>query len=82
MLFDGVPAPFMGDFKGSQIDIDLHLESAFESFWHSPRVPAGTTSTILELICYQCCSFLIHNFERRRRWTVPTLLSARQVFLA
>ncbi len=66
VLFDGVPSPFMGDFKGSQVEIDLHLEPAFEPVWHSPRVPAGPTSTILECICYQYRSFLIYDFKLRR----------------
>jgi hypothetical protein len=50
MLFDRVPTPFVGDFKGPRIDVNLYLEPAFETFWHSPRVPAGPTSAILEFI--------------------------------
>jgi hypothetical protein len=40
----------MLDFKGPQVHLDLHLELALEVRWHSPRVPAGATSAILEFV--------------------------------
>jgi hypothetical protein len=69
----------MGEFKGAQVESDLHLIPAFEPFWHSPRVPAGATSAIFEFVVYQHCSFLIHDFECDWLWTLPALLSARRV---
>ena len=50
ILFERVPTPFVGDFEGPQVEIDLHLEPALETFWHSPRVPAGPASAIFEII--------------------------------
>jgi hypothetical protein len=54
----------MLDFERLDIHFNLNLILAFEILWHSPRVPADAASAILEVICYQYFSFLIHNFKR------------------
>src|SRR5512139_2925866 len=82
LLLDGVPTPFLVDFEGPQVDMDLHLELALEPFWHSPRVPAGATSAILELVRDQHSPFLIHDLERDRRRPSPAAPESRRVLLA
>ena len=81
LLLDGVPAPFMRDFKGPQVHLDLHLEPAPETFWHSPRVPAGATSAIFELVCHQHVSLLIDDLELTFRSTPVVPAEVRLVFL-
>src|SRR5512133_3232077 len=72
----------MPDFKGSQVHLDLHLELALEPFWHSPRVPADATSAILELVCHQHSSFLIHDLERTFGRMPAVAAEVKPVFFA
>lgn len=65
MLFERVPVPFMGDFKGPQVKLDLHLELAFESFRHSPRAPAGTASAIFKAFPEKSLYYIIENLQIR-----------------
>lgn len=52
-------------FERSHVGIHLHFEFSLEITWHSPRVPAHRTSTILEFAPGENSCFFIHDPELR-----------------
>jgi hypothetical protein len=60
-------------FKRPQVNIHLHLVLAFEITWHSPRVPAGAASAILEFARGKYISSFIHYLQSRRRLSPAVL---------
>jgi len=56
-----VPGFFPLDFKRPEIHIYLYLVLAFETLWHSPRVPAYAASAILEFAGGKYIACFVHN---------------------
>ncbi len=69
-------------FKRPEVGIYLHLVLAFEVGWHSPRVPAGAASPILEVAGGKHRSGFIDNLHLRCRDTLLVLCYHVAVLLA
>ena len=66
LLLYQVPGFLHFCFKGPKVNIYLHLVFAFEILWHSPRVPAGASSPILEFTRGKYISRFIHDLHSWR----------------
>ena len=71
----------MFDLKGPQGDVDPDLELAFEIGGHSPRVPAGAASAILEVVLNEHRSVLSNNLKGQFRATSTVSEDNRLILL-
>lgn len=64
-LFEHVPGFVLRYFEWARINVNRDAEFALETFWHSPRVPAGSASAKLEAAGVELAAGFIEYGEFR-----------------